>query len=371
MSIQRIERGGRVRYRARVKHHGVEVATRVFDRQKDARAWEQDQNRRLRAGDWIDPRRGKVTLAEVEPEWAEARRALKRKTQAADASAWENHIKARFGRVAVASINEAQISQWLGSLISSGRSPSTASRYLATLRSMLAHCVADGRITINPAAKVKVPTSAHRKRDPKFLTRDQLDDLVDALHTDYADIALVLGMCGLRWGELAGLQVGDITEIPGRGLRLQRAVLSASDKGGLYVDTLKAHRSRTVPLPEVAVEVVDRWAEGKSPGDWLFAAPNGGPLSESNWKRKVEWTRTLKALGHDGLRPHDLRHTCASIWLGAGADPKVVQRVLGHASATMTMDLYGHLIDENLWEAARTVSISGRSSHQLAEDESS
>ena len=52
---------------------------------------------------------------------------------------------------------------------------------------------------------------------------------------------------------------------------------------------------------------------------------------------------------------HDLRHTAASVWLGAGADPKVVQRILGHATASMTMDLYGHLIDQNLWDAARRV----------------
>ena len=53
------------------------------------------------------------------------------------------------------------------------------------------------------------------------------------------------------------------------------------------------------------------------------------------------------------LRVHDLRHTCASLWLGAGADPKVLQRILGHASAAMTMDLYGHLIDDNLWDSAK------------------
>ncbi|MBV9094327.1 MAG: tyrosine-type recombinase/integrase [Streptosporangiaceae bacterium] len=52
---------------------------------------------------------------------------------------------------------------------------------------------------------------------------------------------------------------------------------------------------------------------------------------------------------------HDLRHTAASVWLAAGADPKVVQRVLGHATAAMTMDLYGHLVDGNLWQAARVV----------------
>src|SRR5215472_864088 len=61
-------------------------------------------------------------------------------------------------------------------------------------------------------------------------------------------------------------------------------------------------------------------------------------------------------------RLDDLRHTAASLWLGAGADPKVVQRVLRHAAASMTMDLYGHMIDANLWQAAQFVGgISGAS----------
>ena len=55
------------------------------------------------------------------------------------------------------------------------------------------------------------------------------------------------------------------------------------------------------------------------------------------------------------VRVHDLRHTAASLWLAAGADPKVVQRVLGHATAAMTMDLYGHLVDACLWQAARLI----------------
>ena len=57
-------------------------------------------------------------------------------------------------------------------------------------------------------------------------------------------------------------------------------------------------------------------------------------------------------------RTHDLRHTAASLWLAAGADPKVVQRVLGHATAAMTMDLYGHLADASLWQAARLIGAS-------------
>ena len=93
----------------------------------------------------------------------------------------------------------------------------------------------------------------------------------------------------------------------------------------------------------------------RRPDAWLFVAPEGGPLRESNWKRSVGWSAATAAAGVPGFRVHDLRHTAASVWLAAGADPKVVQRVLGHATAAMTMDLYGHLVDGNLWQAARLV----------------
>ncbi|MFC7623282.1 tyrosine-type recombinase/integrase [Microlunatus sp. GCM10028923] len=163
---------------------------------------------------------------------------------------------------------------------------------------------------------------------------------------------MVLALTGIRWGELAGLRVGDRIEVPGQGLRLQRAVLASSDTGELYVDTLKSHAARTVPLVAELVPILDRWTAGKADDQWIFPAPIGGPLSESNWKRSVQWTSAKSAIGKTALRVHDLRHTCASLWLAGGADPKVLQRILGHASAAMTMDLYGHLIDDNLWAAA-------------------
>lgn len=145
------------------------------------------------------------------------------------------------------------------------------------------------------------------------------------------------------------------TYVPGRGLRLQRAVLASGAGGELFVDTLKNKRARTVPLIADVVPIIDRWATGKEQSDWLFSAPRGGPLSEGNWKRSVRWTTATRSVGVPGFRVHDLRHTAASVWLAAGADPKVVQRILGHATASMTMDLYGHLIDDSLWDAARKV----------------
>jgi hypothetical protein len=105
-------------------------------------------------------------------------------------------------------------------------------------------------------------------------------------------------------GELAGLQVGDRVRLPGPGLRLRRAVLASGGGGSLYVDTLKNNQARTVPLVMDLVPIVDRWSVGKASDAWLFEAPGGGPLRESNWKRSVGWSGATGALGLAGFRVH-------------------------------------------------------------------
>ena len=356
MSIQRkVTPDGKVRYRARIKANGREVASRMFERKSDAVAWEQDQRRRLRAGEWLDPRRGQVPLIVVAEMWLESRRTVKRRTLESDRGAWRNYIAPRFGHRPVASITTADVSSWLGDLMRRGLARSTATRALATLRSLLSFAVADSRVTVNAAAAAKTPTGGQPRREGSFLELDEVVALAQACRGPYAELIYVLAMQGLRWGELAGLQVGDRVMVPGPGLRLSRAVLASNGGGELYVDTLKNKRARTVPLVPVVVPIVDRWSAGKSSGEWLFAAPAGGPLRETNWQRSVSWREAKATIGRPELRVHDLRHTAASVWLASGADPKVVQRVLGHATAAMTMDLYGHMIDRNLWDAAQRI----------------
>ena len=356
MGVQRyVLRSGTVRYRARVKFHGREVANRVFERRADAVAWEQDQRRRLRLGEWTDPRRGQVPLSDVAVDWLSSRGLVKRQTRESDESNWRNYVRPRFGNWPVAAITTAEVSAWVGGLVDRGLAPATATRALATLRSVLAFAVADGRVSHNVAAAARRPTSGRVRREGQALTLAELHALTAACAGPYRDVVPVLALAGLRWGELAGLQVGDRVSVPGPGLRLSRAVLASGGGGALYVDTLKNHRPRTVPLVAALVPIIDRWAVGKEPEAWLFAAPGGGPLQESNWKRSVGWRAARVAAGVPEVRVHDLRHTAASLWLAAGADPKVVQRVLGHATAAMTMDLYGHLVDASLWQAARLI----------------
>ena len=303
MGVQRYTLpSGAVRYRARVKSQGREVATRVFDRRADAVAWEQDQRRRLRLGEWIDPRRGRVPLSAVATDWLGSRGSVKRRTRETDEAAWRNYIQPRFGNWPVASITAAEVSGWVGALVARGLAPSTVTRALATLRSVLAFAVADGRVQVNVAAAVRKPTSGRARRDGQALTLDELWALTEACKGRYRDVVPVLALDGLRWGELAGLQVGDRVRVPGPGLRLRRALLASSGGGSLFVDTLKNNRARTVPLVMDLVPIVDRWSIGKAPGAWLFEAPAGGPLRESNWKRSVGWSGATAAIGLAGLR---------------------------------------------------------------------
>lgn len=90
---------------------------------------------------------------------------------------------------------------------------------------------------------------------------------------------------------------------------------------------------------------------GREPNDLVFTSPQGEPLRAGNFRRDV-FTPAAQRLGLGGLVPHGLRHTAASLAIAAGADVKVVQQMLGHKSATMTFDLYGHLFDDRLDEVA-------------------
>src|SRR4029453_13641661 len=96
--------------------------------------------------------------------------------------------------------------------------------------------------------------------------------------------------------EAPGPQGGDLPTPPGRGVRLQRAVLSSRADGTVFVDSLKNKRSRTVPLVPGLVPLVRRWAVGKTKDAWLFSAPKGGPLNEGNWKRAVRWEEATRAI---------------------------------------------------------------------------
>jgi integrase len=102
-----------------------------------------------------------------------------------------------------------------------------------------------------------------------------------------------------------------------------------------------------VPLPRSLAAELGAELAGKGPDDLVFTSPEGGPLRVNNFRTRYFDPAAVMA-GLPGLTPHELRHTAASLAVSAGANVKAVQRLLGHASASMTLDVYSGLFDDDL-----------------------
>ena len=117
--------------------------------------------------------------------------------------------------------------------------------------------------------------------------------------------------------------------------------------GHLVWSTPKTHQSRDVPIPRSLADALTAQIGGKRPDDLLFYSPQGDPIRLANWRRRV-WDPATAASGLHGLRPHDLRHTAASLAIASGASVKHVQRMLGHKDAAMTLNVYASLLEDDL-----------------------
>jgi integrase len=107
----------------------------------------------------------------------------------------------------------------------------------------------------------------------------------------------------------------------------------------------------SVPLPRFLADSLDEHVRRLTLESLVFQNGNGGVLDNSNFRRHV-FDPAARAAGVSPLTPHDLRDTAASLAISAGANVKVVQRMLGHASAAMTLDTYAKLFNEDLDDVA-------------------
>lgn len=114
--------------------------------------------------------------------------------------------------------------------------------------------------------------------------------------------------------------------------------------GGQVVDTPKNHQARQVSLSRDPAEDLRRFIARRDGDESLLAVPEGAVWWRRNWIARV-WKPATTAAGVAPLKPHELRHTAASLAIAACADVKVVQRILRHASAATTLNPYGHLFD--------------------------
>jgi integrase/recombinase XerD len=235
----------------------------------------------------------------------------------------------------LAGVTERVVEDYLAFLRAAGRAPASVARALVSVRALHRFLEDEGQATDNPASDVgppRVPAGL-----PKALSEDEVAALIGAVAGDHAvarrdrAIVEVLYACGLRVSELVGLSLGD--------LDLDAGLLRAFGKGS---------KERLVPVGRPARTALAAWLApagraALAPARWarrgdaeaVFLNARGGRLSRQGAWRVVHGYAERVGLG-DRLTPHVLRHSCATHMLDHGADIRVVQELLGHASISTT-----------------------------------
>ncbi|MGH8963692.1 MAG: tyrosine-type recombinase/integrase [Jatrophihabitantaceae bacterium] len=350
--------GSGLRWRARYYDAAGRQHAKHFARKVDAQRWLDSVVTAVGTGSYVDPNRSKITVGTVAAQWLAGKINLKPTTRARYDSALTVHVLPRWSTVALAAVEHGDIQAWLAALTLSGQSGASVRKVHGVLSAVLDLAVRDKRIPANPSAGASLPRSASRRR--RYLDAS----LVELLATEAAAPPLgrrqsasdgayrtnglaifVLAYCGLRWSELAALRVEHV-DVMRRRLNICEAVTEING-GKLAWGTPKSHEARSVPLPKFLAEELTAHIAGRDRRELLFTTVNGEVLRNRNARRSW-FDRAVAAVGEDGLTPHDLRHTAASLAVSSGANVKAVQRMLGHASASVTLDIYTDLFESDL-----------------------
>ena len=298
----------------------------------------------------FDP--GAMTVGEFLERWLKdsVRGTVRMSTYERHEGIIRTHLKPALGRIKVKNLTPTHVRGLHGEKLGAGLAPATVRKIHSTLHKALSQAVSDGLIPRNAAA-IKAPRPDPEEMHP--LSADEASALLGAARGDRFEALYVLAITtGLRRGELLGLRWRD-ADLEHGVLRVGRALVR---EGGRYrlgeTKTKRGHRSIRLTSQAVSalgahrrrqLEEKIRLAGLYEDHDLIFATQKGTPLNPENlvkrsFKPLLEWT------GLPEIRFHDLRHTCATLLLGRGVHPKLVQELLGHATIAMTLDTYSHFL---------------------------
>ena len=243
-----------------------------------------------------------------------------------------------------------------------------------TLHAIFKAAIESEYIQKNPANNLKIKKRDNDKEERRVLTKEE-----QRIFKKYAEkslyynaYALVLET-GLRVGEIGGLKWSDI-DFENKCLYVQRTILQDKSKGGFYFGNTKTPLSkRKIPLTNEAIKILNeqkqvqaklRFKNNKWSYKWdelVFTTINGNPVGSSTFRnmlvRIVANINKDRELNSDGENyevfehcyMHSLRHTFATRCIENGIQPKVLQKIMGHSTIQVTMDLYVHTTDEQLF----------------------
>lgn len=326
-SIKRRDSG---QWRARYRDDDGREHARHFARKTDAQTWLDEQTAKLVAGTHVTPRQARTTVGDWCDTWLEGYRG-NRATTVRQAEVHLARIRVAFGKMQLGAVRPSHVRTWCAQLATEGLAESYVYALHARLAQIYSDAVHDGLVAKSPCSRRTSPSAG--KQRAYVATTEQVWALHDAM-PEHLRAAMLLGaFSGLRLAEACGLRVSDVD--------FMRGVVAPAVQ--YPAQPLKSETSQTpVPIGQsLALELsahVARWSAETVLVDML-----GQQLAPWTLERAMRTARAKVPGLPPDFRFHDLRHYYASMLIASGADVKVVQARLRHASAKTTLDTYGHL----------------------------
>ncbi|MGH9154858.1 MAG: site-specific integrase, partial [Acidimicrobiales bacterium] len=202
----------------------------------------------------------------------------------------------------------------------------------------------DDRIAKSPCRIERGGVEHHPEQ--RFATMTELGALASVVPDRYRALVLTAGLAGLREGELFALRWGDV-DLVAATITVRRKRLRLASGEVIEDDPKSRAGRRIVALPAVLVAELERHRAvfgAADSDDYVFESAGGTPLERSNFRQRV-WLPATRAVGLDGLRFHNLRHTAGTLAARTGATTKELMARLGHASPRASM-IYQHAAED-------------------------
>lgn len=287
---------------------------------------------------------------------------LKPLTLSAYDAAIRTHILPAIGAVQLQAVKGIQIQKLYNGMQSAGKSPKTVKNVSAILHKSFSIAVKQGFLTSNPCDATETPKVTRPEIHP--LTDKEIPLFLSAIDAHpYRNAYALCLFAGLREGECLGLS-WDGVDFEHRRLTIRQQLQKSKTQSSNYliVSSTKNGKVRVIEPPAIAFDYLKservRQAENRlragnlwnNPENLVFTNELGGNLIIETFRRNFK--RLAVGIGRPDLRPHDLRHTCATIAIASGADIKSVQSLMGHATASFTLDVYAHTSETMMQDTA-------------------
>ena len=325
-------------WRARYRDAAGKEHARHFKLKRDAQRWIDEVTTSIVTGQYVDPKAGAAPWATWTAAWV-ARQAWAAGTvEAAETALQSVPWKAE----RIGGVKTSHVQAWVTAEVKRGLAASTIRTRLNYVQMAFRAAVRDRVIPSNPADGIKAPRVRRAEATMRILTAEQVSAVLSAAGA-FRPFVEVCVFAGLRLGEAAGLQLGDVNFL-GRTIDVRRQVQGSTIKTATLVPP-KYGSERTIYVPSelTATLAAHVSKEGlNDPGAQLFRTP-----LLRLWQRNnagEEWRRIREEVGLPAeVTLHTLRHTYASNLIASGCDVVTVQRSLGHAQPSITLNTYSHL----------------------------